>query len=61
MKYRFMENRIPFYDRESLEPIYYSKEVEQGVDRGDNVKYLDQRQLNTFNSHQFVCGNLLIK
>lgn len=53
---RFMDNELPYIDRSSGEEVkvWYSSETDKG-DMGEDAVYLDEEQMNIFNSFEFVC------
>lgn len=52
-----MDNELPFIDRSSGEEVkvWYSSETEKG-DLGEDAVYLNEDQMNAFNSFEFVCS-----
>ncbi|KAI8068806.1 hypothetical protein BDF21DRAFT_495960 [Thamnidium elegans] len=49
--HRFMNNEIPYLDRETNQEKYYYKELKGD----DGLAYLTEEELETFNSYEFLC------
>lgn len=53
-----MDNELPYIDRSSGEEVkvWYSSETEKADHLGEDAVYLDEDQMNIFNSFEFVCS-----